>query len=980
MLMTERSSILYQPSTSPTPGRVPTSQRRTVLGQIEEESSIRQLYATSSANDASVARRNRHRQDGSSNGFIKEAKASPRLDPKGYHTGSNTARRLRIQTTDESSPLSSDSTLEQLDPTTPDVVDFAPRSDSPDPLVKPQRSPKLTSTVELGINPPLNTTKMLHPSCVLQHPIHSTSGAFLDFESEDELTLSPRSTPRLSIDHASLSPNRQYHREYSREEEQSEAEFASESESSSSDLQALDQNTRPSLLVRQHLSTRGSKDIWSTPLYVVPGSDSDEAGMDRAFTVSATLTSEELEHEEVDRSRLANSDNEEDFVSHSRRVSLDRDSYRSLSPVTSTSSVDIDAHAREIAKGKQPLRGRARPRSPTRFCQSSRLQDSTEAVYSFLSYEHQIEDHTSSSSEPSGESPERRYPSLCEGSAPNPSSDEHALSQPSTSQDPHGGGSEDGFVIRPRRRFLGVGINHPIGSYARLMRRSPEQRSVSPPMGSIGPRLISERSFEESSSDSSNGVHRRPRKRRAAVADSEDEFVPIIPAPHTADRRLVQSPETSRAIPEEKRAAYLDNTCVDDVDLSAIRIKEPAGLRTETTKWCHNCRNARTQNKNRARCWNTGTSGDSNIRCNKTWCVPCLQKWYGFDDDAVSYALHGHVGDGQAKGTGLGIREDSWICPYCLDLCMCTQCTKHRVRVRFLPSKHAGLHLIFDASRPTTSGNTVDPPLFPTQRKIQSLLAVPPHWLPKTLYARLSNGRTTTDGSKPRTRCFQLGADLEDDGLSDSFTESDDDRRGVPSTSRHNYLVVAPGLRMPATRKRKQGRPLTRTGLASLGPSGGRVSLCDLPQPLDAVLVSSNSIVETFGDVEMEDASFAETDPRQESVPRTVDPNLVFRPPASDTTISLPPLPASSPNDQHPRINYAQPDESITILSLDSTSQGNATWSTSILAPDVYPLQPLDLTPDPGEPVANPLLDLAELTLFGVEETTQRSNSASCII
>ena len=576
----------------------------------------------------------------------------------------------------------------------------------------------MASSTNLLLSTALDKIQMLQPLRISQQALHITPVANPDDESDDELTLSHSSTPLLVVRHSDVPPTRLSEPEDlepGRHNHSSGAEPTLDSESplsETTDLQFLLENTRPSLLVREHFISNGVlPDIWSTPIEVVPGSDSDEAAevyMDESFVIPSTPTSVDMNSDADVQHGPADSKYERNLVLRSDYAHSARSSRHSASPMSPTSSSDLDARARATAKGKQSVGGRIQWSSPSR--EMMRLPHSSLHAPTNIGITRVLAGSATNKSADSSKIVDARgiesVPLVDDShlesetltnerlvvGLPSEHTPTAYVIRSSTSPKTHTTGFEAGF-IRPRRRFLGVDIDHPIGAYARLIAPSPRPpMRQSPVAGPSDTRSASKRTREEGSvSDSSEEFLRRPRKRRVYHDDSEDEFVPAAPIVHSPATHAPTSTTISRAIPKDKRAAYIGNTCIDDVDLSTITVKQPSGLRSEATKWCHNCRNAKTENRDRARCWNPDSSGDSNVRCNKTWCERCLRKWYGFDDDAVSFAINGYVREGRTAGTGLGIQKNIWICPFCFDLCMCTHCTKHRARVRFLPSKHAGL-------------------------------------------------------------------------------------------------------------------------------------------------------------------------------------------------------------------------------------------------------------------------------------------------
>jgi hypothetical protein len=149
---------------------------------------------------------------------------------------------------------------------------------------------------------------------------------------------------------------------------------------------------------------------------------------------------------------------------------------------------------------------------------------------------------------------------------------------------------------------------------------------------------------------------------------------------------------------------------VDEINASAIVLKSlqssKSGKRAvNPDAFCHQCRNSSTRAKPRSVCDHeelSETEGESPLTCGKRFCVPCLRKWYGLDDDGLELIVReaGPIrrsSDDQSKmtdpgamrmGIGFGIVNGKWICPFCISFCMCTQCVQKRnvPREAFRPS------------------------------------------------------------------------------------------------------------------------------------------------------------------------------------------------------------------------------------------------------------------------------------------------------
>eukprot|EP00742_Colponemidia_sp_Colp-10_P002832 GILJ01003026.1.p1 GENE.GILJ01003026.1~~GILJ01003026.1.p1 ORF type:complete len:228 (-),score=24.74 GILJ01003026.1:608-1291(-) len=70
-------------------------------------------------------------------------------------------------------------------------------------------------------------------------------------------------------------------------------------------------------------------------------------------------------------------------------------------------------------------------------------------------------------------------------------------------------------------------------------------------------------------------------------------------------------------------------------------------------RWCHHCR----AKKIGVQCTNTSAPGRAGLlrTCLKVFCDSCLQKYYGQSLEAAT-------------------RNPEWICPYCLETCVCSHC------------------------------------------------------------------------------------------------------------------------------------------------------------------------------------------------------------------------------------------------------------------------------------------------------------------
>jgi hypothetical protein len=157
---------------------------------------------------------------------------------------------------------------------------------------------------------------------------------------------------------------------------------------------------------------------------------------------------------------------------------------------------------------------------------------------------------------------------------------------------------------------------------------------------------------------------------------------------------------------------------VDDIDTSSIEIRQVRETSVITTALCHQCRCSNTSGARKAQCGNitirysdSSTSRGqvgvkSSTQCNKMFCERCLRGWYGLDDDAVEFVKNGQrvtEGKGTGTGIGLGIVEGTWICPYCINLCMCTICSRKREveRTRYAPSANAVISEVDGSVEPT---------------------------------------------------------------------------------------------------------------------------------------------------------------------------------------------------------------------------------------------------------------------------------------
>ncbi|PVF96897.1 hypothetical protein CPB86DRAFT_477591 [Serendipita vermifera] len=144
------------------------------------------------------------------------------------------------------------------------------------------------------------------------------------------------------------------------------------------------------------------------------------------------------------------------------------------------------------------------------------------------------------------------------------------------------------------------------------------------------------------------------------------------------------------------RDQYPFGQCVDEINITNVVI-QPVKHGSSGTL-CHNCRSGNGNRSLRARCQHrvsaaTVSDPDAFVRCNKSYCERCLRFWYGMDDDAMNFILYGNRNSEGRIGTGLGmgIIEGTWLCPWCINLCMCTFCQRKRgeSRTRFRPSLRA---------------------------------------------------------------------------------------------------------------------------------------------------------------------------------------------------------------------------------------------------------------------------------------------------
>eukprot|EP00743_Colponemidia_sp_Colp-15_P013408 GILK01015582.1.p1 GENE.GILK01015582.1~~GILK01015582.1.p1 ORF type:complete len:205 (+),score=3.05 GILK01015582.1:161-775(+) len=79
--------------------------------------------------------------------------------------------------------------------------------------------------------------------------------------------------------------------------------------------------------------------------------------------------------------------------------------------------------------------------------------------------------------------------------------------------------------------------------------------------------------------------------------------------------------------------------------------------RSTSKRWCHHCRSKKVG----VQCCNTEAGKARSRRCRKVYCYRCLHKYYD---------VHAQELENNRK----------WVCPTCLDLCVCTHCTSKAYR------------------------------------------------------------------------------------------------------------------------------------------------------------------------------------------------------------------------------------------------------------------------------------------------------------
>eukprot|EP00743_Colponemidia_sp_Colp-15_P005886 GILK01006327.1.p1 GENE.GILK01006327.1~~GILK01006327.1.p1 ORF type:complete len:227 (+),score=21.88 GILK01006327.1:138-818(+) len=80
--------------------------------------------------------------------------------------------------------------------------------------------------------------------------------------------------------------------------------------------------------------------------------------------------------------------------------------------------------------------------------------------------------------------------------------------------------------------------------------------------------------------------------------------------------------------------------------------EQPRSGSSVSMRWCHHCR----AKKIGVQCTNRSAPGRVGLRtCLKVFCDSCLQKYYGQSLEGAS-------------------RDPEWICPYCLETCVCSHC------------------------------------------------------------------------------------------------------------------------------------------------------------------------------------------------------------------------------------------------------------------------------------------------------------------
>lgn len=377
-------------------------------------------------------------------------------------------------------------------------------------------------------------------------------------------------------------------------------------------------------------------------------------------------------------------------------------------------------------------------------------------------------------------------------------------------------------------------------------------------------------------------AHRKSSKRRKLSDGSFDVWPSSQPRLPRAPRATVRQAMAGGLVD----VAY--GLCVDDIDTGNIRIRPARDTLVSTTRICHQCRNSSTTEMVRIQCGNRSAFSDgTESRCNKTFCERCLRAWYGLDDPGMKFLKTKLTQeDGSfGSGIGLGIVDGEWICPVCIALCMCTVCSRKRQveREKYRPSINAVIASPIEQRparprQPTqTSGysstNTASSSRLVSGRAVPH---TPAGWLPQIPTPTPGLDSVYYEATRPCTRdfptgaplptaanhaptLFQAGRELEDDGLEDSFTGSeagDGDESDGPDlnggkrrartqggtgdvtsaisatpTVRRNFIVVAPGEKLPSTTKKKH--PLAIKQASASSPSTPLTSVLPVPNQAD---------------------------------------------------------------------------------------------------------------------------------------------------
>jgi hypothetical protein len=199
-------------------------------------------------------------------------------------------------------------------------------------------------------------------------------------------------------------------------------------------------------------------------------------------------------------------------------------------------------------------------------------------------------------------------------------------------------------------------------------------------------------------------VHRNSRKRRKL-----SRAIPQLDSGSFSPTSVPVAVSTARPLRLRSTGATVEvpvGISVDEVDISCIEVRQVREGIVTATALCHQCRCHNTGATRKAQCGNVtikqshSSTADASVkvtssaRCNKTFCERCLRGWYGFDDDAIVFVKSGQrivEGRGRGTGIGLGIVENKWICPFCINLCMCSVCSRKMKmkRTRYAPSAKA---------------------------------------------------------------------------------------------------------------------------------------------------------------------------------------------------------------------------------------------------------------------------------------------------